>query len=57
MADLIPSPIAPLGEGAVVRDDGRREKPAKRKDPDKPAPVPPAVDSEKEESHQLDELA
>jgi hypothetical protein len=57
MADLIPSPIAPLGEGAEVRDDARREKPPKRKDPEKPAPVPPAVDSEKEESHQLDELA
>jgi hypothetical protein len=57
MADLIPSRIAPLGEGAELRDDSRREKTGKRKDPVKPAPSPPAVDSEKEESHQLDELA
>ena len=57
MADLIPSQIAPLGEGAEFRDDSGREKPAKRPTPAKHAPAPPAVDPEKEESHQLDELA
>jgi hypothetical protein len=57
VADLIPSQIAPLDEGAGLRDDSGREKPAKRSAPARPALVTPAVDAEKEESHQLDELA
>jgi hypothetical protein len=57
VADLIPSQIAPLGDGGEFHDDSGRDKPAKRPTPARPAPAPPAVDSEKEESHQLDELA
>ena len=58
MGDLTPSRIDPLGEAAENRHDTPSRKPAvKRKASDKPAPAPPPVESEKEEDHQLDELA
>jgi hypothetical protein len=57
MADITPSQIVPLGDGSDARDDLTRDK-DNRKAPAKPAPAPPQVDSdEKEEPHQLDELA
>jgi len=57
MADLLPSPIEPLGDSGDAAQDARRERPVKPKEATKPVPAPPPIEAEKEEPHQLDELA
>ncbi len=57
MADLLPSRIEPLGDGGELPADSRRERHPKPKAAEKPVPAPPPIDSENDESHQLDELA
>jgi hypothetical protein len=57
MADLIPSRIESLGDGAELPEDSRRGRTPKPKVPSKPNPATPPVDVEKDDSHQLDELA
>lgn len=57
MADLLPSRIEPLGEGAELPADSRRDPKPKPKPAEKPTPAPPPLDAEQDESHQLDELA
>jgi|HubBroStandDraft_1064217.scaffolds.fasta_scaffold00345_8 hypothetical protein len=58
MGDLTPSRIDPLGEAPENRHDTPSRRPVvKKKASDTPAPVPPPVETEKEEDHQLDELA
>jgi len=57
MADLIPSRIEQLGDGTELPEDSRRGQAPKPKAPSKPVPATPPLDAEKDESHQLDELA
>jgi len=57
MADLIPSRIESLGDGAELPEDSRWGRTPKPKVPSKPNPATPPVDVEKDDSHQLDELA
>lgn len=58
MGDLTPSRIDPLGEASENHDDTPSRRPImKKKATDTPALVPPPVESEKEDDHQLDELA
>jgi len=58
MADITPSRIEPLGEPAENRQENpNRKSGPKPKDEEKPVLVPPVAESDKDESHQLDELA
>jgi hypothetical protein len=58
MADLLPSArVEPLGDSPEHPADARRERPAGPKAAAKPAAVPPPLEAEPEEPHQLDELA
>ena len=57
MADLLPSRIEPMGDAAEHPADPRRERKPEPKAAVKPGPPPPPLDTENDESHQLDELA
>ena len=59
MDDLTASRIEPLGQGHEGQPQGSGKRPAvKREAAEKPAPPPPSVESdEKDEIHQIDELA
>jgi hypothetical protein len=58
MGDLTPSRIDPLGEAPENRNDTPSRRPIVKKKPsDTPTLVPPPVETEKEDDHQLDELA
>lgn len=58
MGDITPSRIEPLGEAPENQGENSHRWPrVKPKDSEKAIPAPPPVESEKDESHQLDELA
>jgi hypothetical protein len=57
VADLLPSRIEPMGDSPENPADSRRDRSPKLKAVVKPAPDPPPLDTENDESHQLDELA
>ncbi|HXX20296.1 MAG TPA: hypothetical protein VEJ46_12910 [Candidatus Acidoferrum sp.] len=58
MADLTPSRIEPVGGSTDSHSENpNRKQAAKTKTAEKPAPVPPAIDADKDELHQLDEQA
>ena len=57
MADLLPSRLEPMGDGGEQPADTRRERKPQPKAVAKPEPPPPPLDTENDESHQLDELA
>jgi hypothetical protein len=59
MDDLTASRIEPLGQSHEGQPQGSAKRPTvKREAPEKPAPPPPSVElDEKDEIHQIDELA
>lgn len=58
MADLTPSRIEPLGGSPDSHaENPNRKQVAKPKAGEKAPPVPPPIDADKDEPHQLDEQA
>ena len=57
MADLLSARIEGVGDGAELPIEERPDRASKAKPAAKLLPVPPPLDSEQEEKHQLDEQA
>jgi hypothetical protein len=57
MGDILPSRIEPLGDSGELPADARRNQPPKPKPAAKQDVAVPPIETEEDDSHQLDERA